>query len=158
MKSPKGKRPKAKKEEAKLQAGKKKDMELEIMKLAIEIAVVIAVFTAAYIFIMTESESYSALYIRSYSNYIENGTVAFTYGVDRFGPAGATYSFEVLERGTTYHLETFDMQPGRRERNVSFALNETVFPVKVQLILTEARSNDVYEAHFWLKGSRGQGA
>lgn len=145
MKRPRGRPPKAKKE---------KSVELEIMKLAIEIAIVISIFTAAYIFIMTESESYSALYIRSYSNYIENGTVAFTYGVDRFGPSGASYSFEVIERGVSYHLETFSMEPGRRESNVSFSLNETSFPVKLQLILKEPGTNEIYETHFWLKGNR----
>ncbi len=146
MKVPKVRKPRVKKE---------KNVEIEIMKLAIEIAVVIAIFTAAYIFIMAQSESYSALYIRDYSNYIDNGTVAFTYGVDRFGPSGESYSFEVLERGEIFHAETFDLETGRRESNVSFSLNETSFPVKVQLILKETGTNAIYEAHFWLKGNRG---
>jgi hypothetical protein len=41
-----------------------KDMELEIFKLVIALAVIAAIWIAAYIVIMAQSESYSALFIR----------------------------------------------------------------------------------------------
>jgi hypothetical protein len=131
-----------------------KDMELEIFKLVIALAVIAAIWIAAYIVIMAQSESYSALFIRSHSNYIEDGKVEFTYGVDRFGPTGASYALDVMVRGIPYHSDTFEMGPGRRERNVSFSINETSFPVKVQIILREGGTGDVYETYFWLKGVR----
>jgi len=135
---------------------KEKNVGIEILKLVIAIAIIAGIWTAAYIFIMAKSESYSALYIQSHSNYISNGTVSFEYGVDRFGPAGASYDFEVKVRDIPYHSDTFEMEPGTRRRNVSFSLstfslNETDFPFKVQLTLREG-NGDVYETYFWLKG------
>jgi hypothetical protein len=123
-----------------------------ILKYTIAIAIVAGIYTAAFIYIQARSESYSALHIGEYSNYIENGTVSFTYGVDRFGPSGASYRLQVLVRGVELHEDEFSLQPGSMEREVSFPLDEASFPVKVQVILWEGET--AYETYFWLKGAR----
>ncbi len=102
---------------------------------------------------MTKSESYSALSIRSYSNYIENGTVSFTYGVDRFGPRGAMYDVSVFVNDDVIYRNSFSMEPGSGNGSISFPLNTTAFPVKVKLVLSE-QDGTSYDVYFWLKGSR----
>ena len=128
------------------------DTGTKIMKYAVLIAIGSGIAVSVYLILAARSESYSALFIRSHTNYIENGTVSFTYGVDRFGPAGESYDFRVTVRGTEYYKEGFDMQPGRMEENVTFRLNETTFPVKVQLVL-RGRGGEVLETFFWLNGA-----
>ena len=129
------------------------DSGTKIMKYAVLIAIASGIAVSVYLILAAKGESYSALFIRSHTNYIENGTVTFTYGVDRFGPAGERYDFRVMVRGTEYYSKGFDMQPGRMEENVTLRLNETSFPVKVQLVL-RGSGGEVLETFFWLNGAR----
>ncbi len=133
--------------------GDKDDEYVRILGYAVMIAIIAGVVTAAVITFYSESESYSALHIDEYSNYIENGTVSFTYGVDRFGPSGAYYEVKALHRGRTVYSDAFEMRPGSVMKNVSFSLSETEFPVKLQLVLKEGQDT-YYETYFWLKGNK----
>jgi hypothetical protein len=123
---------------------------------AVMVAVIAGIAATAIIVYYAGTESYSALHLEKYSNYIENGTVSFTYGVDRFGPAPATYSVKALHRGNVVYSKDFAMEPGSMNATAYLRLNETLFPVKVQLVLTEAPGSggQTYEVYFWLKGSK----
>jgi uncharacterized membrane protein len=129
----------------------------KIIKWSIIVAVLVGVVVEAYlIYVLKQESRFSALYIvpGSYSNYIQNGTVAFTYGVECYEG-----------RPTKYHLDIFlgDKKIGERDFtlcNPGKKLEERMeikglrrgleFPVKLRLVLThDNRTNDV---HFWIKG------
>jgi hypothetical protein len=126
---------------------------VELLKYAVMIAIAAGIITTAVIIYYAGTDSYSALYLINYSNYIENGTVSLMYGVDRFGPAGASYDLIVYVDEAKIHTRSFTMEPGTGNGTVSFKLNRTEFPVKVQLVLNESGGSS-YDVHFWLKGNR----
>ena len=133
--------------------GDKEDDYVRILGYAVMIAIVAGIITAAVIVYYSGTESYTALHLENYSNYIENGVVSFTYGVDRFGPYGEDYLIRAVHRGNVMYTDTFRLEGGQDlMKKVSFRLNETEFPVKLQLILREG-SGEVYEVYFWLKGN-----
>jgi hypothetical protein len=127
-----------------------------MLQYAVIAAIAFGLVTAGVIIWYAGNESYSALHIGSYSNYIENGSVSFTYGVDRFGPAPASYNIKALHRGKVMYTRDFTMEPGSMNETVSFRLTETNFPVKLQVVLTESAASGgaAYEVYFWLKGSK----
>jgi len=130
---------------------------VRILKYAVVVAIAAGIFTTAVILWYARTESYSALHLESYSNYIENGTVSFTYGVDRFGPTPATYIAKIYHRGKVVYSNEYTLRPGSVNKTVAFlSINETEFPVKLQLVLTEdpASGGGIYEVYFWLKGNR----
>jgi hypothetical protein len=140
----------------KLSGNGEEDGHVRMLRYAVIAAIAFGLLTAGVIIWYAGNESYSALHIDAYSNYIENGTVTFTYGVDRFGPAPASYSIKALHRGKVMYSRDFTMNPGSMNATVSFRLNEAVFPVKLQVVLTESAESggSAYEVYFWLKGNR----
>lgn len=136
--------------------GKSENKGEKALYYAVLVAVVAGIATTVVILYYAGTESYSALHLESYSNYIENGTVSFIYGVDRFGPSPASYAVRAVHRGNAMYSESFSLAPGSVNKTVSFRLNETIFPVKVQLVLSEdAQSGgQAYEVYFWLKGNK----
>jgi len=133
--------------------------ETRILKYVIAAAIVIGIVVAAFILLVAGSQSYSALYIESYSNYVEDGTVSFTYGVDKFGPATASYMFKVFMGEETMHSEDFVLKQGTRKNSVSFPvdLEDYELPVKVRLVLREEQEGGgvaAYETYFWLRGAK----
>jgi hypothetical protein len=123
------------------------------LKYAVMVAVVLGIATVVVIYAYTESESYSALYLQEYSNYVEDGKVSFVYGVERFGPTGASYDFAVHVDGVGLYSNTFDIASGTLQRRITFPVDVDEFPVKVQIVLKE-RGGETYYVHFWLKGIR----
>jgi|GEM_PF-1825764 len=133
--------------------------ETRILKYVIAAAIVIGIVTAAVILFIAGSESYSALYIESYSNYAEDGLVSFAYGVDKFGPATASYMFKVFIEDEAMYSEDFVLEQGTKKGNVSFpvTLDDYELPVKVRLVLREEREGGgvaAYETYFWLRGAK----
>ncbi len=129
----------------------------KIIRWSIIVAVLVGIAVEAYlIYVLKQESRFSALYLvpGSYSNYIQNGTVAFTYGVECYEG-----------RPTGYHLDIFlgDRKIGERDFTlcnprkkleerieITGLRSELEFPVKLRLVLTHNnRTNDV---HFWIKG------
>lgn len=118
-------------------------------------AIALGVLVTAYLILETQSESYSALYIKpdSYSNYLNASSVSFVYGVQCFENAATDYGLKVYLGDVQVAGKSFVLEGRGRvlEDAVSFEVpGDLKFPAKVMLVLT-ANGRD-YSTHFWLKG------
>lgn len=127
------------------------------IRIASVAAVAVGLIVAAFLFIETGKEHYSALYLKpgSYSNYLDGNLVSFTYGVQCFEAARTQYQLKVTVNDRFITQRDFSIE-GRgkvSEDHISFELPpDTSFPAKVALLLS-ANGND-YETYFWIRGRK----
>ena len=107
-------------------------------------------------------ETFSAIYLvpGQYSNYVEGGTVTYTYGVECFEDKPTQYTLSILLEGTLIKKKEFELcQKGKYSRTKievedEFMMpKEITYPAKVNLQLAEGENN--YEVGFWLRGKKG---
>ena len=133
--------------------GQNKEMD-KIIRNAVIAAIFIGLLVTMY-FVFAGKETFSALYIKpdSYSNYVENDSVSFVYGVRCFEGRRTRYTSEIFLGDHSLGKNEFEMDSGEKEWNVSFRIPDgTEFPVKVRVVLT--KDNESYDTHFWLRGRR----
>jgi len=131
----------------------------EIIKLVIIAASVLAVVITVILIFFSREQPYSVLYLKSYSNYLENKSVSFVYGVESHESKKASYRLSILFNGKSLRNETFELDAGgKREQNIILDLPldspsfiYEVFPAKVELLLEVEKRN--YTVHFWLSES-----
>jgi hypothetical protein len=135
---------------------REKDME-DIVSRAAVIAIAIGALVTIFLVLETSKESYSALYIKpgSYSNYMEDNKVSFTYGVQCFENARTQYTLQVLVNDNLITEKEFALDGRGKtvEDDVSFDLPPgTGLPAKVSVALNANNQN--YETHYWIKGRK----
>lgn len=118
-------------------------------------AIVIGVIVTLILITAMREESYSALYIKpdSYTNYIKEDKVSFTYGVQCFENKETRYDLKITLGETPITEKEFTLEGKGKELvdNISFDIPKDIeFPVKVKLLLTANNIN--YSTHYWLKG------
>ena len=127
------------------------------MRYAMVASILVGVVVAAYLIYLQKQESFSALYLvpGSYSNYVVNGKVSFTYGVKSYEKRTTDYYLEVYLGNARVTDRSFSLKKGevREERIELTGLDKLEkFPIKVRLVMY---ANDaIYEVHFWLKGKK----
>ncbi|MEA3254328.1 MAG: hypothetical protein U9Q22_00655 [Candidatus Altiarchaeota archaeon] len=122
---------------------------------AVLAAIVIGVIVTLILVTAMREESYSALYIKpdSYTNYIKEDKVSFTYGVQCFENKKTRYDLKIILGETLITKKEFTLEGKGKELvdNISFDIpGDIEFPVKVKLLLTANNMN--YSTHYWLKG------
>ncbi len=129
----------------------------ELSKLIIKIIAIVCIIGMALMTGMiyyAGHESYSGIYISpgSYSNYVENNTISFTYGVKSFETNDTEYKLNVFLGDGLIKKKEFRLNAGEKlEENMSIIVPDDIeFPAKVKIIVI---MNDKEESvHFWLKG------
>ncbi|NOZ58315.1 MAG: hypothetical protein GXO66_01860 [Euryarchaeota archaeon] len=128
-----------------------------IIKWSIVIAVLVGVAVEAYlIYVLKQESRFSALYLvpGSYSNYIEDGSLSFTYGVECYEGRPTSYHLEIYLGERKIGERDFTLcNPGKkREERIELTglRGGMPFPVKLRLVLTSERGTN--EVHFWVKG------
>lgn len=142
-----------KKEETK-HAGKGVGIEEDIMMKKIVLAACVVAIVFAIIFIaLNREQSYSVVYLKSYSNYV-NGNVSFTYVVESHEDKPSMYNVEIYLSNSSVQNDSFQIDSGSVERSISFPIrNDTQFPAEVEVITSVNGMN--YSVHFWLQGFEG---
>ena len=122
----------------------------KIIRNAVILACFVGIIVSAY-FISQGEEHFSALYIKSYSNYVNGSSVSLVYGVRCFEGENIKYDIEIFLNDLPMYETQFEIDGGSLEREVEIGVpGDTVFPSKVSIILT--KGNDTYDTHFWLNG------
>jgi len=123
-------------------------------------AVVVGALAGVYLAYKLGQESvFSALYLvpGSYSNYIEGGRIAFTYGVECYQLKPTRYHLDILLGDRKISERDFVLCSPERKREerveITGIRGALSFPVKLRLVLTYG--NRAEEVHFWIKGYRG---
>ncbi len=130
----------------------------KVMKWSILAAIAAGLLLEGYlIYTLKQESTFSALYLvpGSYSNYLEDGTVSFTYGVECYERRATTYRLDIYlgERKIAERKFTLCNPEKKKEEKVEITgLRNLAYPVKLRLVLSTADStNDV---HFWIKGAK----
>jgi L-lactate permease len=116
-------------------------------------ACVVAIIFVVIFLVLNREDTYSVVYLKSYSNYVKDN-VSFTYAVESHEGKPSSYNVEVLLSNSTVQQDSFQIDSGSIERSVSFPIdNSTQFPAKVEVITKVNGRN--YSVHFWLQGFEG---
>jgi uncharacterized membrane protein len=139
--------------DAEIQAGYGK-----LIKKAVILSCILGLIAAVYLIRETsKGENYVVLYLEpgSYSNYLEDDTVRFTYGIQQYGVRSSTYILDIYLDDRL--VATRDLKQRSGENEVELQLPEGMkFPTKVKLTLkTDYGENEV---HFWLNGRKEENA
>jgi len=121
---------------------------------AVILSIVVAVAVEAYLLYATQAaDNYSTLYLvpGSYSNYLQNDVVNFSYGIQTFGAKSGNYLLSVYMGDQL--LTTRDLKQRAGVNDVVLQVPEgQKLPAKVRLMLKT--DYGVNEVHFWLKGRK----
>ncbi|MBS3062772.1 MAG: hypothetical protein J4203_02780 [Candidatus Diapherotrites archaeon] len=103
----------------------------------------------------------SALYLKptSYSNYVNDDTVTFVFGVKNYEATDINYLIEV--RAGDYLLKKQSLFVPRRQRleksetlSIDPAKTRLVYPAKLRVILSKPGSPEKQAVFYWLKEAR----
>ncbi len=130
----------------------------KIIKWSIVGAIAVGIVVEAYLIYMLSQESrFSSLYLvpGSYSNYIQNGTISFTYGAECYEGQKTNYHLNIFIGNKKIGERNFVLCNPRRKLEESIEIKGIYreglkFPVKLRLVLTY--DNGTNEVHFWIKG------
>jgi len=128
----------------------KKVSQFSDMKIAIVIAVVIGICLAVGIIIFEiRTERFSAIYINpdTYSNYPENGTVSFVYGINSNELARTNYTIYIRVGTTLMDTKQIQLMPNEKyeERKQIQLPEDVVYPVKISVqYISLYETNEVF--------------
>ena len=120
------------------------------MEIAIIIAIIIGICIAfAIIVLEIRTERFSAVYINpdSYTNYPENRTVSFIYGISSYEKENTSYIINIRVGENLVETKQVELLPGEthEEKKVIQLSNDTVYPVKISVeSLSPFESNEVF--------------
>lgn len=135
-----------------------------IIKKAMIVAIIVGIIVTAYlVYIVKQNETFSSVYVNpdTYSNYIINGELSFTYGVQCFENEPTDYLLEINFQDKKVAERNFRLCSGgvakKEERIQIKGLGSYAeFPALLTIILTS--NGEEQEVHFWVKGHReGEG-
>ena len=126
----------------------KKAPQLSDMKIAIVIAIVIGICLAVGIIIFEiRTERFSAIYINpdTYSNYPENGTVSFVYGINSNELSRTNYTIYIRVGTTLVDTKEIQLMPNEKyeERKQIQLPEDVVYPVKISVQYISPYENNV---------------
>jgi len=111
-----------------------------------------------------EKETFSVLYLKpdSYSNYVRDNTVTFTYGVECYEKFPTDYQLTYYLGNKTLDKEAFSlckegpMSIRKMEKKKTLNIpSDTKYPVKLRIVLKSWDKE--YENVIWLRGVAGEG-
>ena len=115
--------------------------------IAIVIAIIIGVCIACGIIIFEiQTERFSAVYINpdTYTNYPENGTVSFVYGINSYELEKTSYTIYIRAGDTMVETKQIELNPKEKyeERRVIQLPEDAVYPVKISVQYISPRGNN----------------
>jgi uncharacterized membrane protein len=128
------------------------------IRIAIVIAIIVGICIAVGIFILEiRTERFSAIYINpdTYTNYPENGTVSFVYGLRSFEVDNTSYSITIRAGETPVETKHIELAPGEtyEERKVIQLPEDAVYPVKISVRYVSPHENN--EVFFRVRNTTG---
>jgi uncharacterized membrane protein len=120
------------------------------IKTAIVLAIIIGVCIACGIIIFEiRTERFSAVYINpdTYTNYPENGTVSFVYGINSYELEKTSYTIYIRAGDTLVETKQIELNPKEKyeERKLIQLPEDTVYPVKISVqYLSPHENNEVF--------------
>jgi uncharacterized membrane protein len=120
------------------------------IKIAIVIAVIVGICLACAIIIFEiRTERFSAVYINpdTYSNYPENGTISFVYGINSNELTKTSYTIYLRAGGTLVDTKTIELMPHEQyeERKVMQLPEDVAYPVKISVqYISPYENNEVF--------------
>jgi hypothetical protein len=124
----------------------------EIIKIAVLIAIILGVVTSIF-FMITETDSYSAIYIvpNSIIRNFDDNSVIYAYGVKSSETGTMDYTLETFANTTLIKSKQFSLKPSEilDERDKIILQPDFQYPLKISLKLTTKTATE--EVHFWLK-------
>jgi len=128
------------------------------MHKSVAIAIVIAVIFFSYLlFFVCAEEHYTSLYLypESYTNYPENSTVSFIYGIQSFEKERAQYTVNIYVDRTKKDSTMYELDPDDVfEEEISLNIKGANLPARVRVELISPYNR--YETYFWIKEPEDQ--
>jgi len=125
----------------------KKGLPFSDITLAIVIAIVIGVCIAAAIIILEiQTERFSAIYINpdTFSNYPENGTVSFVYGISSNELEKINYTIYIRAGNKLVETKQIELNPKEKyeEKKVIQLPEDAIYPVKISVQYISPHDNN----------------
>ena len=120
------------------------------IKIAIVVAIIIGICLACAIIIFdVRTERFSAVYINpdTYSNYPENGTISFTYGINSNELEKTSYTIYIRAGNTLVETKQIELDPKEQyeEKKVIQLPDDVVYPVKISVqYISPYENNEVF--------------
>ena len=120
------------------------------IKIAIVIAIVIGICLACAIIIFdVRTERFSAVYVNpdTYSNYPENGTISFTYGINSNELEKTSYTIYIRAGNTLVETKQIELDPKEQYegKKVIQLPEDVVYPVKISVqYISPYENNEVF--------------
>lgn len=125
---------------------------------SVVIAIVIAVIFFSYLlFFVSAEEHYTSLYLcpESYTNYPEDSTVSFLYGIQSYEKERAQYTVNIYVDNTKKESKTYELDPGDVfEEEISVDIIGVNLPARVRVELVSPFNR--YETYFWIKDTENR--
>jgi len=128
------------------------------MHKSVVIAIVIAaIFFSYLLFFVSTEEHYTSLYLypESYTNYPDDSTVSFLYGIQSFEKERAQYTVNIYVDRTRKESKMYELDPGDVfEEEISLDIIGVNLPARVRVELVSPFNR--YETYFWIKDTEGR--
>jgi len=105
-------------------------------------------------FLPKQTTNYSLLYLKpnSYSNYLENNVVYFSFGIKNNESADTNYAVKYFLGEVQYREKNFFVKKGEIfEKDDAFSVSgeQIKFPLQLKIAMSSGETN--YQVYFWIK-------